>query len=304
MPQYNPNPNVPVGFIGNQQQHTFQKSVTKPQIQMQQQQTFQKSVTKPQIQMQQQQTFQKPQPMQQQPSKHFLFYQPSCTDSGEFLKLLDFSPSLKQLFIFVNILIPNQRIPDKVQFTPTIITVPDYTMYGPDDAFKWLQREVIKENQSRQQPSMQSTQPTMQSTQPTIGARVNAPVYNPGGGAGSGPGGQPPNMRSTPAGKEPSQNFNTYNSNRDGGIRPFMSDMDSGKGGGFKYLDTDQPPPLNYAHIPQENNQNGQQNQQQKPAFLTQQQGRPRKLEDAKYNNYLAQRDADPYIQQSMPRTF
>lgn len=293
LPQYNPNPNVPVGFPSNNQQ-TFKKSLDNNFQQMQPHQQMQ-----PPIQQQ-------PQSRLQKNKRHILFYQPGCQDSGEFLKMLDFSKTLKQMFIHVNILTPNQKVPDAVQFTPTIFTLPNYSMYGPDDAFKWLQKEIIKEQQTGQQQIGQQQIGQQQTGQQLnnpmgggIGARVNAPVYNPGGAGGGNP---PPNMRSTPAGKEPSQNFNTYDPNRDGGIRPFMSDMDSGKGGGFSYIGTDQPPPMNYEHLPRQNTQQSQQNQT--PQFLNPQQGRPKKLEDSVYNNFLAQRNADPYIQQSMPNSF
>ena len=79
------------------------------------------------------------------------------------------------------------------------------------------------------------------------------PVYDPNIGGG----GKQQNMQSNPSGKEPSQHFNTYDPNRDT-VRPFMSDMDSHGGGGFAYLNTDQPPPLDYAHIPNQTQQGGQ----------------------------------------------
>ena len=131
IPQYNPNPNIPVGFIGS--------DTNQPQMQPQMQR-------QPQMQSQmQQQMHRQPQmqpQMQQQPMKrHILFFQPSCQHSQEFLKLLNFSKNMTNRFIQINVLTPNQKIPDKVQVTPTIFTVPDYNMYAADDAFKWLQQE-------------------------------------------------------------------------------------------------------------------------------------------------------------------
>ena len=60
-----------------------------------------------------------------------------------------FSKGLQNKFIQINVLTPNQKIPDKVQVTPTIFTVPDYNMYSADDAFKWLQQEIIKEQRNQ-----------------------------------------------------------------------------------------------------------------------------------------------------------
>ena len=59
---------------------------------------------------------------------------------------------LQDKFIQINVLTPNQKIPDKVQVTPTIFTVPDYNMYAADDAFKWLQQEIIKEQRTQNTP--------------------------------------------------------------------------------------------------------------------------------------------------------
>ena len=59
---------------------------------------------------------------------------------------------MQDKFIQINVLTPNQKIPDKVQVTPTIFTVPDYNMYAADDAFKWLQQEIIKEQRTQNTP--------------------------------------------------------------------------------------------------------------------------------------------------------
>ena len=116
MPQYNPNPDIPVGFIGsdtNLSQHMSQRQHTQ-------------QYTQPE-------------------KRHILFFQPSCAHSHEFLKLLNFSKELNNRFIRINVLTPNQKIPDKVQVTPTIFTVPDYNMYEADDLWK-LTKAPIKEH--------------------------------------------------------------------------------------------------------------------------------------------------------------
>lgn len=273
MPQYNPNPDVPVGFIGSdtnlsqnmsQQQHT--------------QQNLQQST---------------------QPEKrHILFFQPSCTHSNEFLKLLNFSKELNNRFIRINVLTPNQKIPDKVQVTPTIFTVPDYNMYEADDAFKWLQQEIIKEQRTQNMPQNRQSQQIKSQTQQLIngGVRMNAPSIS-----GNTNGGMP-TTRSGPAGQKPSESFNTYDPNRDGGVMPFMSDMGSNRSGNFSYLNVDSAPPFNYAHVTKENN--GQSTQPQMNPSMMQEHKRPKKLEDSKYQAYLSQRQSDPYIQQSMPSSY
>ena len=90
--------------------------------------------------------------------RNILFFQPSCQHSQEFLKLLNFSKGLQNKFIQINVLTPNQKIPDKVQVTPTIFTVPDYNMYSADDAFKWLQQEIIKEQRNQNNPQQRQAQ--------------------------------------------------------------------------------------------------------------------------------------------------
>ena len=86
------------------------------------------------------------------------------------------------------------------------------------------------------------------------GIRMNAPTFS-----GNGNGGKP-NTRSGPAGQKPSESFNTYDPNRDGGVMPFMSDMGSNRSGNFSYLNVDSAPPFNYAHVTKDD-----QNQNQKP---------------------------------------
>ena len=59
------------------------------------------------------------QPQRQEQSRpikrHILFFQPSCQHSQEFLKLLNFSKNMSNKFsIQINVLTPNQKIPDKV----------------------------------------------------------------------------------------------------------------------------------------------------------------------------------------------
>ena len=112
MPQYNPDPSIPVGFIGSE---TRQMPQQMSQQMLQRQRIPQQRTTQPE-------------------KRHILFFQPSCTHSQEFLKLLNFSKGLQNRFIKINVLTPNQKIPDKVQVTPTIFTVPDYNMYSADDA--------------------------------------------------------------------------------------------------------------------------------------------------------------------------
>lgn len=276
MPQYNPDPNIPVGFIGSDTQQMSQ-------------------------QMHQQRPQQIPQQRPQPEKRNILFFQPSCQHSQEFLKLLNFSKGLKNKFIQINVLTPNQKIPDKVQVTPTIFTVPDYNMYSADEAFKWLQQEIIKEQRNQnnpQQRQMQQTQQIKNQTQQLIngGIRMNAPTFS-----GNGNGGRP-NTRSGPAGQKPSDSFNTYDPNRDGGVMPFMTDMGSNRSGNFSYLNVDSAPPFNYAHVIKDN-QNQNQNNQINPSMM-QQRGRPKKLEDSKYEAFLAKRQSDPYIQQSMPTSY
>ena len=126
---------------------------------------------------------------------------------------------------------------------------------------------------------------------------MNAPAFS-----GNGNGGMP-NTRSGPAGQKPSESFNTYDPNRDGGVMPFMSDMGSNRSGNFSYLNVDSAPPFNYAHVTQDN-QNQNQNQNQTNPSMMQQRGRPKKLEDSKYEAFLAKRQSDPYIQQSLPSSY
>ena len=74
MPQYNPDPSIPVGFIGSDTQQTSQ-------------------------QMPQQMSQQMPQQRSQPEKRNILFFQPSCQHSQEFLKLLNFSKGLQNKFI-------------------------------------------------------------------------------------------------------------------------------------------------------------------------------------------------------------
>jgi hypothetical protein len=280
-PQYNPDPNIPVGFIGSDTQQAPQ--------QMSRRMPSQRSRQMPQ---------QRPQPEK----RHILFFQPSCQHSQEFLKLLRFSKGLQNRFIQINVLTPNQKIPDKVQVTPTIFTVPDYNMYSADEAFKWLQQEIIKEQRNQNNPQQRRSQQIKNQTQQNIngGIRMNAPTFSGNGNGGT------PNTRSGPAGQKPSESFNTYDPNRDDGVMPFMSDMGSNRSGHFSYLNVDDAPPFNYAHVTQDNqnqNQNQNQNNQTNPSMM-QQRGRPKKLEDSKYDAFLAKRQSDPYIQQSMPKSY
>jgi len=279
-PQYNPDPNIPVGFIGSDTQQAPQ--------QMSRRMPSQRSRQMPQ---------QRPQPEK----RHILFFQPSCQHSQEFLKLLHFSKGLQNRFIQINVLTPNQKIPDKVQVTPTIFTVPDYNMYSADEAFKWLQQEIIKEQRNQNNPQQRQSQQSQQiknQTQQHVngGIRMNAPTFSGNGNGGV------PNTRSGPAGQKPSESFNTYDQNRDGGVMPFMSDMGSNRSGHFSYLNVDDAPPFNYAHVTQDD-QNQTQNNQTKPSMM-QQRGRPKKLEDSKYDAFLAKRQSDPYIQQSIPTSY
>lgn len=273
MPQYNPDPNIPVGFIGSD---TQQRMPTQQRMSTQQ---------RPE---------QRPEPEK----RHILFFQPSCQHSQEFLKLLKFSKGLQNRFIQINVLTPNQKIPDKVQVTPTIFTVPDYNMYSADEAFKWLQQEIIKEQRRQNTPQNRQNQQIKNKTQELIngGIRMNAPSFS-----GNGNGGMP-NTRSGPAGQTPSESFNTYDANRDGGVMPFMSDMGTNRSGNFSYLNVDSAPPFNYAHVSKDDN--SQNNQSQMNPSMMQQPARRKKLEDSKYEAFLSQRQSDPYIQQSMPSSY
>ena len=238
VPQYNPDPNIPVGFIGSDIQQGM------PQQRM------------PQQRMPQQRT---------QPEKrHILFFQPSCQHSQKFIKLLNFSKGLQNKFIQINVLTPNQKIPDMVQVTPTIFAVPNYDMHSADEAFKWLQQEIIKEQRNRIHHNHRNNQQIKNKTQELIngGIRMNAPSFS-----GNGNGGMP-NTRSGPAGQKPSESFNTYDANRDGGVMPFMSDMGSNRSGNFSYLNIDSAPPFNYAHVPK--NENGQNQSQMNPSMMHQ----------------------------------
>ena len=267
MPQYNPDPNIPVGFIGSDTPQMHQQG--HPQM---------------------------PQQRSQPEKRNILFFQPSCQHSQEFLKLLNFSKGLQNKFIQINVLTPNQKIPDKVQVTPTIFTVPDYNMYSADEAFKWLQQEIIKEQRNQNNPQQRQINQTQQLI--NGGIRMNAPTFS-----GNGNGGMP-NTRSGPAGQTPSESFNTYDPNRDGGVMPFMTDMGSNRSGNFSYLNLDSAPPFNYAHVTKDDqNQNQNQNNQINPSTM-QHRGRPKKLEDSKYEAFLAKRQSDPYIQQSMPTSY
>jgi hypothetical protein len=295
LPQYNPNPNVPVGQHGNMQSRHPQ------QMQYSQQQ--------PQQQPQQQQSQQRPQ--------HYVFLQPNCRDSGEFSKLLQFSQVLNSQFQRIDVTVSGQKVPPNVHSTPSIAIYPDYKIKNPNESFRWLQQAIINEQRQRN-PTNQPQQiqhpggnggnggfPTSQHVdRPGNMGRVNMPVYNPDIGGGA----KQSRMQSNPSGKEPSQNFNTYDPNRDT-VRPFMSDMDSHGGGGFAYLNTDQPPPLDYAHIPkQQGEQSGQMQTRMgpngQPMFTASQPGRPQKLPENKYQAYLESRYQDPYIQQQMSQPF
>ena len=297
MPQYNPDPNVPVGFIGSSpEQMSIQNQGMNQGMNMNRDMNASRGT----------QLNRAPQ------KKHILFFQPSCQHSQEFLKLLNFSRGMSERFLQINVLTPNQKIPDKVQVTPTIFTVPEYNMYAADDAFKWLQQEIIKEQRSRNNPQQRHQQQMMQSQQTQQqqqqqmpqsqqqklingGIRMNAPSFSGNGNGGA------PITRSGPAGQSPSESFNTYDPNRDGGVMPFMSDMGSNRSGNFSYLNVDSAPPFNYAHVAKDENQ---QNTQQVNPSMMQQRGRPKKLEDSKYEAFLAQRQSDPYIQQSMPTSY
>ena len=123
--------------------------------------------------------------------------------------------------------------------------------------------------------------------------RMNAPSFNGNGNGG------PVNTRSGPGGQTPSESFNTYDPNRDEGVMPFMTDMGSNRSGNFSYLNVDSAPPFNYAHISQENNTGD--SQMMNPNMSHQ---RKKKLDDSKYEALLAQRQSDPYIQQSMPTSY
>jgi hypothetical protein len=299
VPQYNPNPNIPVGHSQQQQPQMQQQ-----QPQIQQRHSQQQQQQQPQMQQRySQQQQQQPQMQQQQiqPRKiHYVFYQPRCNDSNEFFKLLQFSQHLNSNFQRIDVTVPGQQVPPKVQSTPSIAVYPDYNIKNPNETFQWLQQEIIREQQHKK--------------------NMQQPQQNPMGGQSQGgvfPTPQqaqhPSNTQQTnPSGKEPSQNFNTYNPQRDGEARPYMSDMDSGKGGGFSYLGTEHAPPLNYAHISSQQEQpNGQDGQGQsrmgpngQPAFISSQPGRPQKLEESRYQAYMNQREQDPYVQNKMERAF
>ena len=186
---------------------------------------------------------------------------------------------MQDKFIQINVLTPNQKIPDKVQVTPTIFTVPDYNMYAADDAFKWLQQEIIKEQRTQNTPQQRQAQQIKNQTQQFVngGIRMNAPSFSGNGGT--------PNTRSGPAGQKPSESFNTYDPNRDGGVMPFMTDMGANRSGNFSYLNVDSAPPFNYAHVQKDEQDQGN-NMQFNPSMM-QQRGRPKKLEDSKYEAFL-----------------
>lgn len=291
-PQYNPNPNIPVGQSGNMQ----------PQHPQQMQYSHQQ---------------------QRQRPKHYVFFQPRCRHSGEFFKLLEFSQVLNSQFQRIDVTISGQKVPPNVQSTPSVAIYPDYKIKNPDESFRWLQQAIIHEQRQRNsanQPQHIHQQQQMQHPgggggfpapqrvdRPGNMGRVNMPVYNPDISEG----GQQQKMQSNPSGKEPSQHFNTYDPNRDT-VRPFMSDMDSHGGGGFAYLNTEQPPPLDYAHIPNPSQQQGGQPGQMQtrtgpngqPMFTASQPGRPQKLPENQYQAYLQSRSQDPYIQKQMPQSF
>ena len=115
---------------------------------------------------------------------------------------------------------------------------------------------------------------------------------------GNGNGG-PVNSRTGPTG-QPSDSFNTYDPQRDGGVMPFMADLGGNRSGNFSYLNVDSAPPFDYAHISQDNNSNNQ----PLNSNTTMSHQRTKKLDESKYEALLAQRQADPYIQQSMPSSY
>jgi hypothetical protein len=160
-------------------------------------------------------------------------------------------------------------------------------MLVADEAFKWLQKEIISEQRTRNNPQQQTQQIPQ-----TQHIRMTAPSCNGNGNGG------PVNTRSGPAGQTPSDTFNTYDPNRDEGVMPFMSDMGGNRSGNFSYLNVDSAPPFDYAHISQDNNLN---TQQINPTMGNQ---RTKKLDESKYEALLAQRQADPHIQQSMPSSY
>ena len=90
MPQYNPDPNIPVGFIGSdtpshQQTHNIRchnNKCTTPNItasNAKHQVTASNTTTR----------IQTPQQRVQPQKRHILFFQPACHHSQEFLKLLN-----------------------------------------------------------------------------------------------------------------------------------------------------------------------------------------------------------------------
>jgi hypothetical protein len=260
---------------------------------------------------------------QQNQLKHYIFFQPGCQDSEEFFKLLQFSQTLNRQFQRINVTVPGQKVPPNVQCTPSIAIYPNYKIQNPDESFKWLQQAIIHEQRNNssmnQQPQQQHQHQQHQQQQTGSGFpapqrierpgstnRVNMPVYNPdiNGGGNT----QKSTTQSNPSGKEPSQNFNTYDPTRDQ-VRPFMSDMDSHGSGNFAYLGTELAPPLNYAHIPNQSHQEGQPGQGHvgpngQPIFTASKPGRPQKLPETQYQNYIQSRSQDPYIQQQMSQSY
>ena len=81
---------------------------------------------------------------------------------------------------------------------------------------------------------------------------------------------------------------------------PFMADLGGNRSGNFSYLNVDSAPPFNYAHITQDNNSSNQ-NMNNNPSMSHH---RRKKLDESKYEALLAQRQSDPYIQQSMPTSY
>ena len=119
-PQYNPNPNVPVGQSGNM--------------------------------------YQQPQQAQQRHPQNYIFFQPRCNDSNDFFKLLQFSQVLNSQFKRIDITVPGQKIPPNLQSTPSIAIYPDYKIKNTDDSFRWLQEAIIHEQRQRNSANQQQMQ--------------------------------------------------------------------------------------------------------------------------------------------------
>jgi hypothetical protein len=110
-----------------------------------------------------------------------------------------------------------------------------------------------------------------------------------------------PTRSSGPAGQAPSASFNT---GTDGEPAPYlMNEMNGCLSDKFSFLETDKPLLHNYAFLKEEKEAiSNHLNKKHMQNSMTNRQARPKKLPNAKYDAFLSNRNADPYITQNQGR--